>query len=883
MSDNTNDVFSDRLKTVVSYSERLPIEQKLSKNKAWAKRRINAIDLSLSDTPGEEYVNGVEDSYRLMCGLPMKNYTATAKASAQVTDADLLSEGISTPDLHLEVNYDVVSPLLDIIHGDAHRSRLTYVVSDSSIATKNFYKEARAQELKDHIMEKIIMPTRQLAMIEWAAQNGVTDMFQLPPDAREQAMAQIEDIANKGIPEQIARFVKKGRKAPLEIQGQALADALVQYLGIKSLRTEAYMHSFATDAAIFAYDIVRNRPTVRLVDATHFTTRGSNNRFIDGNAEFKEVEYLHPSDVWTRYGDQFSREDMRTFDELVSGGGPSHSEQDERIATRIDFSGELMLSQIDMKTQEGQMKHGAFLAKYANGEEYRTFEKMRVVHITWLSLAKMKLITKGYGDGTVREEWYTEDYRFNPENGDLEETVHWVPQYWRGTKIGRLGATENGNAIFVNLGPVPFQRRDITDPYNVHSPYVGGYLSNLRGKAEINSTLNRIKPWVRAFDFHMKMIRDREATDIGKVVLMTVAAKPKNWSWGKFIEVVRATKMLPINTQQAGLTAMDVQFFREIDLSNMYDILPRLNNLNFIISQIASIVGVNNARRGEQAASTSVTNNMSNLQRSYSQTHARGAWIDDIIGNLINHLVYAGRMTAKNGNIFMRYALDDLSMAHIDIDVDDVESPLFHTKVLTDADKLEERDIAKNLLMPYIQNQGLAYHYALRSLLAATKGELLDIADEAELEASIQSQQAEQARAAQAQQMIEMQFNMEKAMLELKNGLDMVRDEQNNAAKRDMAALQSMTLANANDVDRDGNNDYLESAQQDRAVKTLDIMVKDQLERDKLALEQWNKKADLHAQLEKIDVMRKQAEASKMQAEAKKIAAKKTPRAPRTK
>jgi hypothetical protein len=155
----------------------------------------------------------------------------------------------------------------------------------------------------------------------------------------------------------------------------------------------------------------------------------------------------------------------------------------------------------------------------------------------------------------------------------------------------------------------------------------------------------------------------------------------------------------------------------------------------------------------------------------------------------------------------------------------------------------------------------MPYKYALRTLLATTKGELLDIADEAQLQYDIQQAKAADAAGQQAQQQMAMTLEMEKAIAELKNNLEMMRDEQNNNAKRDMAALQAMTLANANDIDQDGQNDFLESSELDRQVKVMEILAKDQLERDKLALEQWSTKETLLAQLKKIEVMKEQAKA----------------------
>ncbi len=614
---------------------------------------------------------------------------------------------------------------------------------------------------------------------------------------------------------------------------------------------EAYRHSFATDGIVFYTGIRRNKPFVDWVDLSSFNTGGSTDTFIDKNPWFKRVENLSPTEIVTRFGHKFSREDWHRLDEMVAGGGGKGEDtyKDEKFLAAIDFQGKELISKTNMLTVEGQQQWSAIEEVYTGGDS-REFESIRVMHGVWASLAKMREITRGYSDGTIRYEYFTEDYRFNPQHGDLKERIIWVKQYWEGWKIGR-----GQSPIYVDCRPVPYQYRDITDPYECRSPFTGGFLHDMNGKGYRRSPLDKAKPFIHAANFQMKTIRDREATDIGKVVLMTVAAKPKGWTWGKLIEVVRATKMLPIDTQRNGLTPADVQFFRDIDLGNMFDILPRVNYLMFLIQRIGEVLASNAARQGNPAASTAVSNNMQNLSRSFSQTHGRAAWVDKIAERTIENLIYHGKQAARDGNIFMRYVLDDLSIASIDIDISEIDEAYFGVRVTTDEGELEKLDIGKNLLLPFIQGKGLSFKLAIDTIYAASRGEFLNIATEAEMEDQMKSAQAMDFQRMSQQQMAQAEKEAKELLLNIEHAQQMERDAQNNDAKKDMAAIQSMTIAQGNDIDGNLENDYLQSAREGLEFKREEVLIKDALERDKLALEdQWTTK-ELAIQAKKVAKM----------------------------
>lgn len=818
---------------VITFSEKLDYASKKAHNFKWAKLRADALDVLHPDAPDPEYLDRVLDNYRLMNGMSMINFTKNARKEAAINMQDLVSEGIDMPDLELE-HFDILSPMIEGHIGDQQRRKFRFVVTDNSMYTRNYLKDQRNTLYTNHFQEELIIPMRQKALISYQLEHGIKDIFSLSDEERKQMESDIASRVDTLIPKDIMLFMKYGSAGKLEKQGQAIAEALAHQMQLKYLGDLAYADSYATDGIVFHMGIRREKPVIDLVDLTKFNTGGSPSAFVNNNAWFKWVEGIHPSDVWNNYSEDWTREDIRRFNEMVSMGGRSRGvdeQKDAKFVANITFDGQVRLGQTDLKTKQGQVEYSKLLHEF-QGSDYKGMEDIRVAHLVWSSLRKMRCITRGYNDGTIRYEWFDEAYEFNPNNGDLKEEVRWVREYWETDKIG-----QGADPIFCNMRPVQCQFRDITDPYQSRSPFVGGYLHDMLGKGYRRSEIDRVKPFIHEINFQMKTIREREATDIGKVVLMTVAAKPQGWSWGKLISVVRATKLLPIRTGQQGLTALDVNFFKEIDLSNLYDILPRINYLQWMISKVAEGIGNNAARQGNPAASTSVSNNMTNLNRSFSQTHNRSQWFDKIMEMAVENLIYLGQETVREGgNIFLRNALDDFSIETIDIDFEAIDQAYFGVKVISDESELEKLDIGKNFLVPFLQKNNLAYRFAAQTLNAATQGELLEIANEAELEAEINQAKAVDFQKMQAAE----QAQYEKDILVLKSELKKVEDALNNEAKKEMAALQSMTIAHGNDVNDNKVNDYSETADKNRVADLQKALITDSLEREKLALkDKW--------------------------------------------
>lgn len=835
----------ENLSVAMIFAERLPYRFKKEHNFRWAELRADSIDRQYGDSLGKPYLQRVEDNYRLLNGDEMKYY-APAKPTLDgetFTKAarELKEEGISIADNAIE-HFDFVSPIIYGKAGDQQRRKLRFVATDSSGYTQNYIKNQRQRLITDYVQANFIQPATERATKETIFKYGLreTDLGQLPPEAQEQLKGEISQRTQELTPADIQKFLSHGHQGIREEQGQMLAETLVKQTDFKFLTDQNYLHSHCTGGEVYAHDLVNGKAVFRRVILENFNTGGSReNSFIDENDWFKEVRYMHPAHVLDEYSQSFKEADWDRFEgQLGFNAGPAGREDDDqkggRFVANLDLRGKMALTNTNLLTREGQRQYGPLLDHYT-GADYK-HNDIRVVRVVWASQKKMLYVKRKLKNGDCGWEWHSEGYKFNAASGDVKIHIKWVKEYWEATCIG-----DGEDKIWVNKRPVPFQFPGLASPFGAQSPYTGGFFYWFNGSGDLKAPLDRAKRFIHAINVQMKRIKEREATDIGKVMLMHIAAKPKNWSWRKFIEIIRAVRVVPLNLGKAGLTANDAQFFKSIDLSNMYDILPRIQYLQFLIQKMAETLLANQASQAQAPASTSVTNNLQNLQRYQSLTSNVSAWHDKILEKLINKLVDLGRASVKEGNVYMRYLLSDYSIAEIDLDPELLASAKIYVWLVSDESEIDKVEMSKNILQPLIQAGMINLATAVDLMWADSKVDIKNIATEADIRAEMQA--AAQRDLSQTSEQEQAQF--QKDLIELKAQLDWMKakdlEGMKSQAKMYAADKGASVIALGADVNANSENDYLEDGREDRrskeALERERLRAEDRWHQDKVRLE----------------------------------------------
>lgn len=823
--------YGEGLQDILNFSERLSWKAKTRNNMKWFKNKALNIDRFYPDIIDSNKLATYLENYALLNGdgdSLMRSFGADMPSSLQ-------SEGIEPAYTKMQ-HYDIISPLVFGLLGEQHQRPFQYRVVDSSEYTQNLLKFKRVQFFQNYLREKYIAPIQQQAAQRWMMDNGIQDLMMLTPEQQQQAQSEIQKRAEEQTPNEFERFLRKGFKSPREAQAVKLLGYLEKELDLKYLTDEGFKHALVTGEEVYFVGIRNGKPIVEWVNPLNFLTRGKpKNSFVEDNEFAKHWEWIRPTDVWDRYASQITkRSDLKKLDAIIqrARGDSGHQEPLENkmrhIIAKASLDLKLTLPNIDLRTKEGQRKYYEQLHREAGENDYITEDLVRDVHFVWKSLREVKEIHRVNPEGGFDRFYVDESYEFNPAKGDIEEVTMWVPQVYQARMIDNGGGLSD-DPLFVDLGPLPYQNTSFKEPNGAKLPYVGAEYNKHSGNADNVAPMERPKKWQHAYNVQSARIKEMEATDIGKVMLMTLAAKPEGWDWGKFLEVVRYAKIAPIDLSKAGLNPAEANVFKSIDMSNMADIIPRLNYLNYLRDMAALSISFNSSRLGEASPYSTVANNQQNLMQAINQSKHVSKIHDKIVERMLNRLYGVSRVAYKDNPFYARYILDDLSMAELELDTEMLKSSEIGVFVVTSGEEFANVQLAKELLLPLIQNGQLSAPDAVKLMWSKSKGEILNFAEEIELKQQIQASQAMQANAANEQQIHE----LKKELIVLQENMKTMRQREMDITKLKMSALSSTFMKQAQDVNENKEADSIERDRENREFEREELKEKMRIELEK--------------------------------------------------
>src|SRR4029079_5897675 len=273
----------------------------------------------------------------------------------------------------------------------------------------------------------------------------------------------------------------------------------------------------------------------------------------------------------------------------------------------------------NLNTKEGQEYFQRVLAG-GHLQKGRTPGDIRYTHTAWKGLRKLKQIKRYNSEkDKIKSIFIDESYVFNPvkvdENGyrDIEEYTMWAPEIWQDTIVDR--------DVHLEVGPIEYQYKSLDNPWDVKGPYIGGQYSKLMNNTKKISPIDPAKPWQYKFNLQRARIHELEATDLGKVIHLTLQSKPAEWSFKKYLMMMKYGKMAITDTTQEGYMPGMENMIKQIDLGTIDKIAGMLQYLEFLRQQIILSMNYNPSRLGLQGPTVPVTNNQQNIVQSSYQTN----------------------------------------------------------------------------------------------------------------------------------------------------------------------------------------------------------------------------------------------------------------------
>src|SRR5690606_32618037 len=175
------------------------------------------------------------------------------------------------------------------------------------------------------------------------------------------------------------------------------------------------------------------------------------------------------------------------------------------------------------------------------------------------------------------------------------------------------------------------------------------------------------KPWNYRYNVLMKKMEEHQATDIGKIMLGTTTMLPKGWTWAQWYKSIFMAKTAIISNHREGITSMDADIFRSIDMSRTVDIGSDVQQLEYFENKCIRGMHYSPQKIGE--ISQYSTNQNAQLQiagvdRQLYRFYNRNRRIKE---NVLTGLLQLSLHVFKDNEQVKSMVLDDFLKAHYEL------------------------------------------------------------------------------------------------------------------------------------------------------------------------------------------------------------------------
>ena len=727
-------------------SERLTFKQKMAKDCLWGKRSIQKIDYFW----GDENCDSRNKRFRLN---------------------ERLAEGhLSPPDLHLFIesqthNYPQFSlGKRNLQHKDIITQPIRYKVGENlkrpfdprALDTSENAFKIREEKTKEKytqlIQQNTLEPLFKIVQQDFQAQNP--DVPQ-EPEALQDYQNKFKQQIQERTPKEIKAYMNRDFRVPSEKQAQVLLNYSIREQDMKHKFSRAYKWACVTSMeVVFIESSKVGLPYLEVICPADFYVHLPKHKFwIEEGTFCKYERQMTIYEIQERY-------DL-TLPQIKKLEGYHTSDTAEDYASRrlVGTYSVDELNQMNLNTNTKEGNHNMIMLRGS----HINVPEIRVVHCQWRALSKKLKITR-LTDSGVKETYEDEDYVFNPAFGDVEEEVIWTPQVWEGYKAGE--------DIFFGIRPIPNQYSSLEDPFHVELSYKGLIHNRIGDEPQGVSDVDLMAPWQFWYDLVSTRIDSIQETNIGKVMTMFTAAKPEDWTWEKWMTVLKEGKIAVLQTHLEGVSQVDLDALKGIDLSNNQDLAKAIELLRYIEDRGFKAIGYNQSTMGQASPYKTATANQQDIVQSLSTTevfnHNHNLFIERVLQSYLD----VCRHTLK-GTKLLTYLLGDMSLAEIEIDWEILDRAKLGIFISNQADDAAMTTQSKQMMLPLIQNQliqsPLDLHKFIRSKTNAELDEVLRGIEE-KLKGQAQQQQQQAQGEQQLQQQL-MEWEKQKFMISEQNAI----------------------------------------------------------------------------------------------------------------
>lgn len=553
------------------------------------------------------------------------------------TNYNLRSNIINVSDFETHINPDNLN--LDSLpatfqHVGIENNKINLLLGEYSRRKKEYraYLSANDQE----------GVTRKENQLSAEIKSNLTKIIQKEAISEEEIQKELKELE---------RYVKYDFQDIAEITANKILKREYKQQNLDFLFLRTFEDLLTAGEQIVYCGVLGGEPVIRRVDTRNLYTLGGNSMFTEDSDIITEYDYMSVGQVIDDYWDELEDKDVEFLETGTLATSSSRSIGLNRDMSILEYYGEENALQIFQPNELGMRTFsGAF----------DTQGNVRVVRTCWRSRRKIGKLKFFDEDGEEQITYVPEDYKVDKELGE-EVTWQWVNEWLEATKIA--------DDIYVNMRPVPYAGKSLTNKSKGTPPYIGSVNSMVGSK--VQSLMDIMKPLTYSYDIAYYKRELEIATYKGSFAAINSSMIPSGWKPEEWIRYVTINKMGwldptneilkgPSQGKSAGafntLTATQVQLGDPNAIRMYTELLLDLENT------MGKLAGVTGAREGQIQNREAV----GNVEREVTQTsHITEKWfaIDSnfrqrALTKFLECCKFAYKKHPKRG----QFLLDDMGM-----------------------------------------------------------------------------------------------------------------------------------------------------------------------------------------------------------------------------
>ena len=712
----------------------------------------------------------------------------------------------------------IIDTLYNLIVGERQRQVFEPMAFDIGLFSRGEKSRLHLLYLQKYLERTVYEPYKAEVTQRYMMELGIQSPTQLGSDEQQQMMSDINKRLLEMTPDRINEYFKKDYVSPFSEEAQMLLNYEKRTKNLKHHFEERFKHGYIANVeASYIYESHGN-PFLEICNPEGLSWDCSDDvNFIEDCDIVKYETYRTYMDIFNRHGEKIKASDVENIDagyyNVDAFGRTTYKSpvtpmmESQIISYYSDNQHKLFPHGIDQNTPEGQATLIALQSKFYTGHGL-VGERIRDCHIAFRTPVLLKHVKREV-NGRIEYSWRDYDYVLNPDHGDIDEKVIRSTEVWE-TRM--LGTPARG--VYIDCGPVKYQWADIDNPRKKKLPYTGVIYNKLMNNSKNRGGFDRGVPYQIEFNIESARLEEEKSFNIGKLFTMFMSAKPDEYSWEGYVDLIKGSRVVPIDETKlmgnnvALAMATGGHIFKSVDLTNTPSIADSIQQLDIIYRNMMRSMSIDPGRQGDASPYISIENNKQNIQNSSNKTldiyttHNLG-----INNTLQMYMEFCHYVYSKNPRI-LTWVSDDMSMAELRLSdpfLSFGKVGTFYTNSIDD-----QRDLYdfKTQLMNMIQNPDAfrIIEELARISFAKTPTELLNAARAISDKFSQQMKEAQESQTAQLQQ--QMQIEMQNKEREYQHDKEM--QEADRQEKLGVAALTAEQFMNQYDIDQDSINDLNE-------------------------------------------------------------------------